>query len=107
MNRLRWWSVYLDIKLMVIGFIPRPEMKVKQHIIVACVSKELAKVMKYERIIMAYSMKLFMLNLRVNQLKNVYFLTVSGLTRMFLGDYIILNLPHIPRLIPSDISEVP
>ena len=60
---------------------------------------------KYQGIIMAYFMKLFMLNLRMSQLKNVYFLIVNGLTRMFLRGYIILNLPHILRLIISDVIE--
>ena len=97
MGRLRWWSVSLDIKLMVIGFIPRPEMKVKQHITVASVSKELGKVTKSQGIIMVYFTKLFVLNSRVSQLKNVCFSIVSGLTRMFLGGYVTLNSPHIPR----------
>ena len=38
-------------------------------------------------------------------IKNVYFLIVSGLTRMFLGGYVILNLSHILRLIIPDITE--
>ena len=90
---------------MINGFIPRLEMKVKQHIIVACVPKELAKLMKYQGIIIVYFTKLFVLNLPVSQLKNVYFLIVSDLTRMFLGGYVIQNLPHILRLIIPDGTE--
>ena len=55
-------------------FHTKQEMKVKQHIIVACVSKELAKVIKFQGLIIIYFTKLFVLNLRVSQLKNVYFL---------------------------------
>jgi len=105
MDRLWLWNVFLGIKLMVTDFILRLEMKVKQYIIVACVSKELAKVTKYQGIIMVYFMKLFVLNSRVSQLKNVYFLIMSDLTQMFLGGCVILNLPHIPRLIIPDVTE--
>jgi len=47
MDLLWQWNVFLRIKLMVIDFIPRLEMKIKPYIIVTRESKELAKVMKY------------------------------------------------------------
>jgi len=91
MDRLWGWNVFLGIKLVVNGFIPRLEMKVKQHIIVECVLKELAKVMKYQGI---YGIlhEIIRVEFTGEPVKNVYFLIVSGLTRMFFRGYVILNL---------------